>query len=308
MPTPRTALVVPPRDAPRATLMSYLEKVRADAASASVMLTLSRKLPLTRPELDALAKAGRELDEFQDYTLETIEREVQWAEEQEQEQAYRDRRAADVRTAFVDFTEEFERVLRVVAGASDALIGLSGRAPFTQQAQVKSTAITLQDAVGRMGRVLRDLRGDRVASEPSLEEELKAAYEYLKGTKQWAAGLEASGFFERLSAAGLKPVGDVIDECDRAARTARIKIDDTLRSLARRAPKGRTAAGKTVKVYEVLYDVGHAGPAADGTEIYRTRNPKDAKAWAATHTCYGRDCTVQEADAPLNLARRWGLI
>lgn len=69
---------------------------------------------------------------------------------------------------------------------------------------------------------------------------------------------------------------------------------------------------KTVKVFEVLYDGapdGPSGPAGDGTFIKRfgPKSSADAARFASENTCYGRPAKVTETDAPLRLAKRWGV-
>ncbi len=63
----------------------------------------------------------------------------------------------------------------------------------------------------------------------------------------------------------------------------------------------------TVRIYEVLYDVDRPGPAADGTVIYRSKSKREAEAFAASHTCYGKPATAEPADVPRRLAERWGV-
>lgn len=69
---------------------------------------------------------------------------------------------------------------------------------------------------------------------------------------------------------------------------------------------------KTVTVYEVLYDGapdGPSGPMGDGTFVARfgPKQEKAANAFAAASTYYGRPAKVMETDAPMRLARRWGV-
>lgn len=72
-------------------------------------------------------------------------------------------------------------------------------------------------------------------------------------------------------------------------------------------------AGKTIKVWTVLYDGdpnGPAGPAGDHTFLKRWAGKtaeRDAKDFAATHTCYGRPASAIEEDTPRRVAERWGL-
>jgi hypothetical protein len=67
------------------------------------------------------------------------------------------------------------------------------------------------------------------------------------------------------------------------------------------------ASKKTITVYEVLADGSGPGPAGDGTFVRRFRDEKAAKDFAAGATCYGREATASAFEAPLALARRWGL-
>lgn len=61
----------------------------------------------------------------------------------------------------------------------------------------------------------------------------------------------------------------------------------------------------TVKVHEVLADTNHAGPAGDGTVIFRFKRLADAEAFAKIHTCYGRPATIMTSDVPRRIATRW---
>lgn len=63
----------------------------------------------------------------------------------------------------------------------------------------------------------------------------------------------------------------------------------------------------TVTVFEVIYDAPAPGPAGDGTHIYRTRSQRDAAAFAARSTAWGRPTTASEAKVSAKLAARWGL-
>lgn len=64
---------------------------------------------------------------------------------------------------------------------------------------------------------------------------------------------------------------------------------------------------RTVTVYEVLADIDGEGPACDGTKVFRFRSKRDADAFAAKATCYGRPASVDAFDAPRRLAQRWGM-
>ena len=64
---------------------------------------------------------------------------------------------------------------------------------------------------------------------------------------------------------------------------------------------------KPVTVYEVLYDCDDAGPAADGTRIYRSRSKSAADDFAGRSTCYGRPARAERVEVPRPLAQRWGL-
>lgn len=75
---------------------------------------------------------------------------------------------------------------------------------------------------------------------------------------------------------------------------------------------GMGESEKTVKVFTVLYDGdpdGPSGPAGDGTFIKRfgPKRGADAARFASENTYYGKPSKVTEDDAPLRLARRWGL-
>lgn len=64
---------------------------------------------------------------------------------------------------------------------------------------------------------------------------------------------------------------------------------------------------RMVTVYEVLADGVSAGPAGDGTHIHRFLDKRAAEDFAARATCYGSPADVRECNAPLRIARRWGL-
>ena len=63
----------------------------------------------------------------------------------------------------------------------------------------------------------------------------------------------------------------------------------------------------TVRIYEVLYDVNHPGPAADGTVIYRSKSKREAETFASTRTCYGKPAEALAANVSRRLAERWGV-
>lgn len=64
---------------------------------------------------------------------------------------------------------------------------------------------------------------------------------------------------------------------------------------------------KLVTVYIVLHDVKYSGPAADGTDTYRTRSKSKADEFAKGKTCYGKPAEADEQEVPFATARRWGL-
>lgn len=64
---------------------------------------------------------------------------------------------------------------------------------------------------------------------------------------------------------------------------------------------------KTVTVYVVLHDVSYSGPAADGTDTYRTRSKANADTFARGRTCYGKPAEPMEQEVSVATARRWGL-
>lgn len=64
---------------------------------------------------------------------------------------------------------------------------------------------------------------------------------------------------------------------------------------------------KRVTVYVVLHDVNYSGPAADGTDQYRTRSKRAADDFAKGRTCYGKPATVMDQEVSIETARRWGL-
>jgi hypothetical protein len=66
-------------------------------------------------------------------------------------------------------------------------------------------------------------------------------------------------------------------------------------------------AARTVKVWEVIYDGKGSGPSGDGTFIYRTRDQREAEAFAKQHTAWGRPTKAQMTEAPKHIAERWGI-
>ena len=66
-------------------------------------------------------------------------------------------------------------------------------------------------------------------------------------------------------------------------------------------------AERTVTVYEILFDGTGSGAAGDGTHTYRTRDECEAREFAARNTCWGQPATVSSVNAPLRIARRWGV-
>lgn len=62
---------------------------------------------------------------------------------------------------------------------------------------------------------------------------------------------------------------------------------------------------KLVTVYEVIADGKGEGPAGDGTHIHRFKLTRDAEAFAARNTYYGRPAHVQTAVVSKQLAARW---
>lgn len=62
-----------------------------------------------------------------------------------------------------------------------------------------------------------------------------------------------------------------------------------------------------VRVWEVLADTEREGPAGDGTEVFRFRSQREADAFAAKNTCWGRACTVSDVEVPRATAARWGM-
>lgn len=69
---------------------------------------------------------------------------------------------------------------------------------------------------------------------------------------------------------------------------------------------------KPITVFEVLWhsdepSQAYAGPAGDGSFIYRTRNKGDAERFAKGKRCYSEDASVGEVVVPRKLAQRWGL-
>ncbi len=63
----------------------------------------------------------------------------------------------------------------------------------------------------------------------------------------------------------------------------------------------------TVKVWEVLADTDGEGPAGDGTVVSRFRSERDANAFAARSTCWGRAATASMVEVPRRIAARWGV-
>jgi hypothetical protein len=72
------------------------------------------------------------------------------------------------------------------------------------------------------------------------------------------------------------------------------------RSMAHRSDK--------VTVWEVLADIDGDGPACDGTKVFRFRDEGEARAFAATATCYGRPATADSTRVPRRIAERWGMV
>ena len=64
---------------------------------------------------------------------------------------------------------------------------------------------------------------------------------------------------------------------------------------------------KSVTVYVVLHNVDYPGPAADGTDTYRTRDKGAAERFAKGKKCYSGDAEAQEMEVSSATARRWGL-
>jgi hypothetical protein len=64
---------------------------------------------------------------------------------------------------------------------------------------------------------------------------------------------------------------------------------------------------KTITVYVVLHNVDYPGPAADGTDTFRTRSKKAAENFAKGKRCYSGEASAQEMEVSLATARRWGL-
>ena len=64
--------------------------------------------------------------------------------------------------------------------------------------------------------------------------------------------------------------------------------------------------GRTVRVYEVLCDWTGEG-SIDGMRTHRFRSADVAQDFARDKTCYGRTARARAYDAPVALARRWGL-
>lgn len=66
-------------------------------------------------------------------------------------------------------------------------------------------------------------------------------------------------------------------------------------------------SGRLVTVYTVVADTAAAGPAADGTQVFRFRTEAEAIRFAATSTTYGRPAKVTTDSVSRDLARRWGM-
>lgn len=64
---------------------------------------------------------------------------------------------------------------------------------------------------------------------------------------------------------------------------------------------------RTVRVYEVLFDGEGAGPAGDGTHVARFTVQALANKFASENTAWGRPAKATAVDAPVSLARRWGI-
>lgn len=64
---------------------------------------------------------------------------------------------------------------------------------------------------------------------------------------------------------------------------------------------------KTITVYVVLYNVDYPGPAADGTDTYRTRSKRAAEDFAKGKRCYSGEASPMEQEVSRATAQRWGL-
>ena len=64
---------------------------------------------------------------------------------------------------------------------------------------------------------------------------------------------------------------------------------------------------RTVKLYEVLADTDAAGPAGDGVQVFRFHDKRTAEDFAARSTSWGNPTKAIEVNAPLRIARRWGM-
>ena len=62
-----------------------------------------------------------------------------------------------------------------------------------------------------------------------------------------------------------------------------------------------------IKVWEVCYNLGSDGRFGDGIETFRTRNERDAKAFAQGKTCYSAPAEAVMVMVPKRIASRWGL-
>jgi hypothetical protein len=63
-----------------------------------------------------------------------------------------------------------------------------------------------------------------------------------------------------------------------------------------------------MKIYSVLYvDQSNPGPASDGSHIFRSDDKREAERFSVGKIGYGsKPATVDTADVPVLIARRWG--
>lgn len=68
-------------------------------------------------------------------------------------------------------------------------------------------------------------------------------------------------------------------------------------------------ASRTIRVYSVVADTDGINPqTGDHMKTFRFRDRAEADRFAASATCWGSPATVESDDAPIRLARRWGLV
>ena len=63
---------------------------------------------------------------------------------------------------------------------------------------------------------------------------------------------------------------------------------------------------KSIRVYEVAYNLTSDGRFDDGVEIFRTKNKREAEDFAYGKRIYSGPATVEVCEVPAKIAKRWG--